>query len=131
MCSEHQNSFPFLHGIHHDFNGEHEKNGTIRVFNKVLGKQGIYKADVEMEGLYIIGNSFFPQEWSPEFVFDKVMEAYDNFIRLPFRPSLDSNGMHQFRGYTNQGIGIAFLMSKENEIYVTYPVFEKDLNGME
>src|ERR1700730_13437699 len=106
MCNAHDNddNSLMLRGLHHDYLGELENKGELKLLNKKIDKHGVYRADAAIHGLLKLGASFFPQSWNREYVVSKVLEAYDNFVSLNPRIALQPNNLYQFQGATSEGI---------------------------
>jgi len=110
-----------LKGFHHDFNLAIEKSGLLRLENKVMGKHGIYKADVWCKGVKK-PNTFFPSHWTREETMNKILEAYDNFIKAGAKDfELRRNGKYFVRGLTKEGIAIEMYISEGGEVTSAYP----------
>lgn len=110
-------------GFHHDYLGKLEKSGLVKLVNKVMGKEGIYKAEVIINGIRHPEKTFFPQYWSREKVINEIMEVYGNFIKSGKKPILSSTNKYEIVGETNKGIKIKMFITKNGAITSAYPKF--------
>jgi hypothetical protein len=106
-------------GFHHDYMGRMEKKGIVTFTNEtVCPKTGIIKANVSYNGIVKEGKTFFPREWSPEKVIEKITEAYNNFSDLP-----RWEGTSQiYDCFTNEGMKIRIVFTEQGIMVTAYPM---------
>ncbi len=108
-------------GFHHDLHGLLEKSGIFKLKNKIMGKHGVYKADVWFNGIKSPGKTFFPQSWSREKVISKVMEAYDDFLLKGAINFREEGGKFVINGFTSEGIKVEMFLTKSGKITSAFP----------
>ncbi|MGB8366765.1 MAG: EndoU domain-containing protein [Candidatus Babeliales bacterium] len=73
------------------------------------GATGFYTADVTYKGVTKEGKTFFPSNWSPSEVVEKIIGAYKNFDGVP---KLEGNGRFKIDSFTNEGIKIRIIIKE-------------------
>jgi len=110
-------------GFHHDPMNIVEKSGIIEFSEKVMHKDGFYKARLLVNGKPAKHEaSFFPAHWTREQVIDTILEAYDNFADNKITKSIE-NGKEilEMSELTKINIKIEFLITKTGKIITAYP----------
>jgi Bacterial EndoU nuclease len=106
-----------------------KRDRIISVKNKAKsGTSGFYTADVTYKGVTKEGKTFFPSNWRPNEVVEKIVEAYKNFDGVP---KSGDNGRFIIESFTNEGVKIRIIM-QENistaKIITAYPVLDELIN---
>ncbi|MBU0661394.1 EndoU domain-containing protein [Patescibacteria group bacterium] len=123
----------------HEFKGDasggwhylHTGRSGNRITNKVVGNNGVYKADVEYYDEFgnlhtKSDNSFFPDSWSEKDVLEAINDAYINRGN-PISTSHPFNNVHEVnRG----GIDIRIIVEKNTNRFVSaFPIRDPGFNG--
>jgi hypothetical protein len=111
-----------LTGFHHDYLNVLENSGIVKITNKIMGKHGIYKADVWLDGKLFKDKTFFPPDWTRQKIISKIYETYDDFISKGAMGKLTKDGKYIIRGTTSEGIEIEMYITKSAQITTAYPV---------
>jgi hypothetical protein len=114
-----------LCGMHSDYRGKIRKagecDGTIKI-TKTAEKLGCYQAKVQFLDHKPYYKTFYPDDWNPNKVIAKIIEALENST---WSKKINSNEMKQCGlGYTSEGIQIKFICKKTTkgiEIISAYP----------
>ena len=115
-----------LGGFHHDYLGQLEKSGIIRVEVLDQTAEGFYKAQVWVGSIAVKERkTFFPQYWTREEVIQCVMETYQDSVRNNIRPRVKPDGKylleHCIPQYT---LSLRFHLDQKNTILSVYPFLE-------
>lgn len=115
---------PQIGGFHHDYRSIVEKSGIFEFTNKIVKKNGVYRAKVWHNGNFVKEITFFPADWPPERVIQAICEAYDDFIGKGAHFEMLPDGKYWIKGSTNAGIKIEMYITKKAKNVTAYPVIE-------
>ena len=101
---------------------EHEVN--VKFISKDFGKHECYIAHLLIDNLCVPNITFFPSDWPHEKVTNKILEAYDNFKKNGPTPILNRKEQYIVRGFTNEGIEIEMLFTRDGEMKTAYPIID-------
>jgi len=96
-------------GFHHDHLGKIEQSGLVKFTNIEQGANGIYKAGWSYAGVEPKESTFFPKEWSPTKVFEKIKEALGNLVENP----VFEKKRWCVNGKTNEGMKIKMVFETD------------------
>ena len=114
---------PRLHGWHHDFGNQLEKDGIVKYENVIYGNCGSFEAKPIVDGVQYDRKTFFSPHWSEEQVIEKILEA---FQAPPILFEIDRNGCHKIMGKTHCNLMIKIIFDPIKSIITTaYPIFEE------
>ncbi len=107
-------------GFHHDYQHVFERNNVITLTEKQNLGGGFYKAKPIYGTQIPKWKSFFPAEWPPEKVFEKVIEAHNNIKDiLPAR-----GGRKELIGWLeHEQKAISIIVDDNKDIITAYPNF--------
>lgn len=119
------------HALEHIFYGTINRNGNATGFHfeetgedaEIIestrsknDRNGVYRADVKIEGIKKNGfSSFFPQHWTPQEVVDAINIAYSN------REYVSGN---IYEG-ESQGLTIQMYLTDNDKIISAFPIYER------
>ncbi|MTH54538.1 hypothetical protein GKZ89_14130 [Bacillus mangrovi] len=84
---------------------------------KLPDKNGVYMAEVEIDGVRkVADSSFFPKEWNRVKVLKSIEQAYKTKQKL---------GSNKYRGVTSSGVKIEMYLNKDGSIATAYPLYKK------
>lgn len=111
-----------LDGFHHDYLGKIQDTRIFEFKNIQYGKDGIYKVQWHYQGASKY-STFFPKDWVPSKVIQKIEESLKNIIEI------EQRGLARFKiiGKT-QGLFIETIVDIENlsaKIVTSYPSWER------
>ncbi len=118
-----------LSGFHHDHLHKIRNSGLIEFINYTEEPNGIYKAKWSYNNTKPKDSTFFPADWSPAKVIEKIIEACQNPITKPEY----ENGCWQISGITKENIEIfiVFKIITSNsqgiaKLVTAYPTIKKE-----
>lgn len=110
-----------LNGLHHNLS-RWEQNGVIQFSNKKTLPNGVTITGIEYRGVTLKDlTTAFPDIWSNEQLFDKLIEACGNITQVP---QIQSKGNWIFRGKTIEGVPFEIIVEKNGYIKTFYPPFK-------
>ena len=99
-------------GFHHE---SMPSKGKIRSITEEPNEHGVYKAEVEVNGIpKEFESSFFPKDWNRVEVLQAVKEAYNN-------KEYTGRG-NRYIGRTSQGIEIMMFIDSRNRVISAFPL---------
>ena len=101
---------------------EHEV--SVKFISKDFGKYECYIAQLLIDDLCVPNRTFFPAEWPREKVMNKILEAYNNFKNHGSTPILNRKEQYIVRGFTEEGIEIEMLFTRDGEMKTAYPIID-------
>lgn len=105
-------------GFHHDHLNTLERNNVVKITSRNDFGDSFYEAIVAYGTQVPKKKSFFPAEWPPEKVFEKVLEAYENIIETT---STNSGGQKIIGWLEKEQKTIEIIMDKNRNIITAYP----------
>ncbi|MEI4801987.1 EndoU domain-containing protein [Bacillus sp. FJAT-51639] len=99
-------------GYHHE---SMMAKGKIRSITEPKDRHGVYKAEVEVDGIpKDLESTFFPEEWSRVEVLQAVKEAYNN--------KTYSGRRNKYIGVTSSGMKISMFIDSNGRIISAFPI---------
>ena len=110
---------PRLSGFHFDELAKNLKSKALKLVDISRdGSTGAYRGYIRPRGcVKSLQKSFFPAEWSPKGVADKIVEALENVRNLRVQES----GRLVIRGKTACGIQVEFVSEACGKLVTAYP----------
>jgi hypothetical protein len=109
-------------GFHLDFMNIIEKSGIIEFAEKVMCKDGFYKAQLRFKAHPAkYEATFFPAHWSREQVVEAIIEAYNDFVSKGLNNVVFERGKYIVEGQLSTGRTITIVINKVGKIITAYP----------
>lgn len=110
---------PRFSGFHFDELAKNLKSKALKLVDISRdGATGAYSGYVRPRGsAKSLQKSFFPAEWSPKGVADKIIEALGNLTDIDF-----SGGRFVFSGITKEGIKLRLVVESNGSLVTAFPV---------